>query len=111
MIVLADQMFEILKEIDPNLKMKYNKFYIGVSKDGQGFNFVYFRPRKNCVNLHLKIEESTEIDERIEQAGLDTLEYNKRSRDYRIRLKEGDVENHKNELRELMRLAYENRVS
>ena len=32
---LADQLLEIARECDPSLDMKYNKFYIGLSKDGQ----------------------------------------------------------------------------
>src|SRR5438105_1286538 len=32
---LADELLSIGREIDPSLELKYNKFYIGVSKDGQ----------------------------------------------------------------------------
>jgi len=43
---LADQLLQIAREHDPSLEMKYNKFYIGLSKDGQPYNFILFRPQK-----------------------------------------------------------------
>jgi hypothetical protein len=37
-VQLADELFGIVREIDPSLELKYNKFYIGLSKSGQAFN-------------------------------------------------------------------------
>jgi hypothetical protein len=45
-VQLADQLLGIAREIDPSLDLKYNKFYIGLSKGGQPFNFAQFRPPK-----------------------------------------------------------------
>lgn len=42
----VDQLLTIVQEIDPSLELKYNKFHIGLSKGGQAFNFVIFRPKK-----------------------------------------------------------------
>src|SRR5262249_30314017 len=36
-IQLADELLGIAREIDPSLELKYNKFYIGLSKQGQPF--------------------------------------------------------------------------
>ena len=49
-VQLADQLLGIAREIDPSLDLKYNKFYIGLSKAGQPFNFAQFRPRKNTIS-------------------------------------------------------------
>jgi hypothetical protein len=56
-VALADQLLEIARECDPSLEMKYNKYYIGLSKDAQPYNFVIFRPRKNGINIELKLPQ------------------------------------------------------
>ena len=69
---LTDQMLEILRSFDPTLNLKYNKFYIGVEKDGQPYNFVTFRPKKNTLNFELKLSQTDQLDTKIDAAGLDT---------------------------------------
>ena len=32
---MADDLFAIVKTLDPDLDLKYNKFYIGLAKDGR----------------------------------------------------------------------------
>lgn len=39
---MADEVLGLLKTFDPELALKYNKFYISVSKDNRPFNFVIF---------------------------------------------------------------------
>ena len=75
---LADELLGIAREIDPSLELKYNKFYVGLSKDGQPFNFVLFRPRKSTINVEAKLDETEEMDAKIEQAGIEALDYDAR---------------------------------
>ncbi len=110
-VVLADQMLELLRGFDPTLNLKYNKFYIGLEKDGQPYNFVTFKPKKNQLNFELKLPQTDELDAKIDEAGLDTLEYNKRSGLYRLRLTKDDINSKSDVLRELSQLAYERRAS
>jgi hypothetical protein len=51
---LADQLLEIVHEYDPSLEMRYNRFYIGLSKNGRPYNFVVFRPQKTTIRIDLK---------------------------------------------------------
>lgn len=108
---LADELLAIVKEFDPSLELKYNKFYIGLSRDGQPYNFVTFRPKKNQINLELKLPQRDDLDAKIDSAGLETLEYNKRFNYYPIRLTKGDVKGKAEALKELMQMAYERRSS
>jgi hypothetical protein len=110
-VAMADQALELAQTFDPTLELKYNKFYIGLARNGQPFNFVTFRPKKAHMTLELKLKQSDEIDAKIDGAGLDTLEYNKRWGLYRIRLGKGEVKKHADARRELMGLAYEYRNS
>ena len=67
----ADQMLEILRSFDPTLNLKYNKFYIGVEKDGQPYNFVTFRPQKKALSFNLKLPQTDDLDTKIDEAGGD----------------------------------------
>jgi predicted transport protein len=108
-VSLADQLLAILKELDPSLELKFNKIYIGLSKDGQPYNFVVFRPKKNQLNFDLKLPQSDELDAKIDEAGLDSLEYDKRWGLYRLRLTKDDLRSKADVLMDLARAAYERR--
>ena len=54
-VALADQMLNVLRELDPSLNLKYNKFYIGLEKDGQPFNFVTFSSEEEIPRLPSQI--------------------------------------------------------
>ena len=108
---VADELLTVLKELDPSLEFKYNKFYIGLSKDGRPYNFVTFAPKKNQLNFDLKLPQSDELDAKIEQAGIETLEYNKRWGLYRLRLTRDDMKSKGAVVKELARTAYERRSS
>jgi hypothetical protein len=108
-VAMADQALELAQTFDATLGLKYNKFYIGLARNGQPYNFVTFRPKKFYMIVELKLKQSEEIDAKINSAELDTLEYNKTWGLCRIRVSKGDVEKHADTLRELMALAYEYR--
>lgn len=110
-VALADQLLDLVKQFDPSLELKYNKFYIGISRDGQPYNFVTFTPQKNRLNWELKLPRSDEIDAKIDDAGIDTLEYDTRWNVYRLRLTKSDVKSKADVLKDLARLAYEKRTT
>jgi len=110
-VALADQLLSDIKGLDPNLDLKYNKFYIGLSKDGEPYNFVTFRPKKNFLTFEPKIPKSEEFDKIIEEADLDTLEYSRRWGHYRLRLTTDDVASKAGVLKKLIKAAYDRRAS
>ncbi|MDZ7672884.1 MAG: hypothetical protein U5K53_08665 [Halanaerobiales bacterium] len=58
------------------------------------------------ILLHYQRPE--EIDERIEQAEIDMLDYDRKRDRYRLQLFEEDLENHKELLIDIFEQAYEN---
>jgi hypothetical protein len=106
-VALADQLLAIVREFDPALELKSNKFCIGVTKNNRANNFVTFVPKKNTLNVEPRIRQAEEIDSKIASAGLETLGYDKIWGRYRIVLGKDDVTKHEGTLRELMRLAFE----
>jgi hypothetical protein len=107
MLQTVDQLFAIVKEIDPTLELKYNKFYIGLGRQGVSSLFTLFRPRKAFVRIEPKLPRSTELDEKMDAAGLDVMDHNSRWGRYRINLQPDDIQKHKALLVEITRLAYE----
>jgi len=110
-VKMAEDVLEIAREFDQSLEPKYNKFYIGTSKDGQGFNFVVARPKKKHVNVEIKVPQSADIDKSLDEAGIETLEYAKRWGAYRLSLNKDDIAHNRDLLKKLIGVAYENRTA
>lgn len=100
-MAMMDDAFGILRELDPDLELKYNKFYVGLAKNDQANNFVNFRPQKNALRTDIRLERSDETSAMLEEAGIDVMDYQTRWGQYRIRLAPGDVEAHRDVLRDL----------
>lgn len=104
-VKLADELLEIVNEVAPGHELKYNKFYIGLAKDGQPDNFVIFRPRKTNLNMEIRLEQSVETDKLIEEAGLDFMDYDNKWGRYRIRISKQDIVKNKELLKGLLELS------
>ncbi|OGP67781.1 MAG: hypothetical protein A2W27_06430 [Deltaproteobacteria bacterium RBG_16_44_11] len=105
-VAMADQLLEIVKSHDPKLELKYNKFYIGLAKNGIPHNFVVFRPKKGFIRFEPRLKNMTETQEHLELSGLDVMDYDSRWGRYRIRLQPGEVEKNKQILTEVIAAAY-----
>jgi len=104
-VAMADQLLEIIKRFDPAFELKYNKFYIGLAKNERPNNFAAFRPQKSGLRLEVRLPRSEDIEQKLENAGLDLMDYNARWGQYRIRLAKEDIKKHSDILSELLRSA------
>jgi len=104
-LAMTDEMLGWVRELDPDLELKYNKFYIGLAKDGRPHNFVTFRPQKDWVRLEIKVERSEETEVLLNKAGLDVMPYDQRWGSFRIRVSKADMAKSKELLTDLMRRA------
>lgn len=107
-VKMADKLLEIINEFAEGYSLKYNKFYIGLSKDGQPNNFSVFRPRKTTLSLEIKLPFSEEVQNLIEENELDDMGYLKRWGVFRLRLSRDDINKKKDILRNLLERAYKN---
>jgi hypothetical protein len=105
-VALVDEMLDMVKTFAPDLELKYNKFYIGLAKDGQPNNFVIFRARKNSFHAEIRLPSSPEIDQELERAEIDVMDYDKKWGRYRLRLAKGDIKKHGDLLTKLLRQSY-----
>lgn len=85
MLKNVDDIFADLNELTQGYELKYNKFYIGISKEGLVKNFIEFKPKKNYLYFLVKGEENTEKINKIENAGLE-VSYIPRWKEYQIRI-------------------------
>ena len=108
-VALMDRIFALVKEGDPDCELKYNKFYVGLIKDGRANNYVSFRPQKASVLFEPKIPRSDEVDSLLETAGIETLEYGVRWGNYRIRVTDKDLKANEDVFRRLINDAKESR--
>ena len=105
-LALTDEALELVREVAPGAELKYNKFYIGLARGGQPDNFVIFRPKKENLRLEVRAARSDEWTRRLEESGLDLLDYDVRSRRYRIRLtKKADLGTHRGLLLDILKGA------
>lgn len=85
MLKNVDYIFNDFGDLVKGYELKYNKFYIGLTKDGLVKNFVSFKPKKNYIYITLKGNEDQQIIKKIENAGLE-ISYETRSREYKVRI-------------------------
>ncbi len=104
---IADDLLELIKEFDPEIDYKYNKYYIGIVKQGQPYNFVTLRAKKNNLRIEVRLDKSEEIEKKLDTSELDVMEYDSRNRRYRIRLTSKDIKEKKELIRELLYEAYQ----
>jgi predicted transport protein len=109
-VQLADQLLSMVREIDASLELKYNKFYIGLWRSGQPFNFVIFRPKKKHIRVEIRLPRTEEVDAKVEQSGIEVLDYDETYQSYRLSVVADDLIKHRDLLMELLRAAYQGRM-
>jgi hypothetical protein len=105
-VYMADEVLRLLKTLDEELSLKYNKFYISLSKNNKPFNFVIFRPKKTSLAVEPKLKKAEEIEIMLDAADLDVLEYDTRNQRYRIHFSKDEVQEHERLLKEILSRAY-----
>lgn len=105
-VAIADELLELARIHDGSLELKYNKFYIGLAKEGQTSNFIIFRPKKGFLRFEPRLKSTTETQEFLASAELDVMDYDSRWGRYRIRLYPGDVDKYKEILAKVISQAF-----
>lgn len=108
-VSLVDELMPLVAQLDPELKPNYNKFYIGLMREGVAFNFLLFRPKKKLLKVDTRLPQSEDTTSLIEGAGFDLLDYDSRYTSYRIQLTRADVEQKRDVLSLLFRQAFQAR--
>ncbi|MXY88050.1 MAG: hypothetical protein F4Y92_04245 [Dehalococcoidia bacterium] len=97
---------ELVGDAEEHYEPKYNKHYIGLSRNGKTTNFMAFRPRKKHIIALFKVPEDEETTSNLEEAGLDVIPYDSQWGNYRIRLVPGDQGKYREQLDPLTERAH-----
>lgn len=106
-VALVDDVMELIHSFEPHIKLKFNKFYIGVEKEGMVDNWVLFRPKKDLLRLEIRLPRTQEMDTWLETQGFESMEYDAKWNKYRIIVrKESDIKQRAKSLIDLLQKAY-----
>ena len=106
-LAMVDQLFQLVRETTGNsgIALKYNQGYIGLSRNGQADNFVFFGPRKGQTMLaFFRTPRTEEMTTRLEDAGLSIAKGYQSNRTV-LRLTPEDLTKNVDTLRDLVRVA------
>ena len=105
---LADQVLDLAKKLasETAFELSYNKHYIGFRVDGRPRNFAIMKPQKRGMRFEVRIAKDEEINEIIDVAELDFMDYDKRSGAYKIKLFEEDLTKKEDAIYRLLQIAY-----
>lgn len=107
-LALTDAILDrVIRPVEPRVTLKYNKNYIGLAREGVATNFVSLRPRRQHVIAEFKLAKNEEVNQRLEDAGIDLLAYSNRWGQYRMQLTHTEIEKHQEVLRYLATQARE----
>ncbi len=109
-VAIADECLDLIHVFAPGVELRYNKFYIGLAENGRANNFVAFKPRKHSLNVEIRLLQSDDIQQKLDDAELDQLDYDKKSGRYRFRLGQNELGTHRELLQHLLQLAYDKKA-
>ena len=102
---IVDEALELISEVIPGYQLKYNKFYIGLANNGRADNFVLFRAKRNFTRMEIRLDKSEDLENEIENLGLDLMDYDKRYGKYRIKISSSDLKKHRDFIKGLIRMS------
>lgn len=62
-VAIADLLLDIVNSVaENNYGLRYTNSYIGLERDGQSFNFLWFVPQKKDLLLNVKVQQDSAFD-------------------------------------------------
>ena len=97
---------ELIRKNDPNIGFKYNKYYVGLARNGAPDNYITLRPsKKSALLIDIRLPRNDALTTRIEDADIESLTYNTRSGRYRIKITGRDLTDNAELLAEMIDFA------
>lgn len=111
MMKIIDRLFQDMSGIATGYELKYNKFYVGIAKDGVANNFISFRPKKQFVYFCIRLSEDEEVTKQLEDKGFDAS-FVGRNKQYEIRIDSfAKYEKQQEFIQSLVQTAKEQRIA
>lgn len=104
-VKIVDNALSLITEVLPGYELKYNKFYIGLAQNGRADNFIIFRAKRNFTRMEVRLDQNEELENLMEDKGIDLMDYDKRYGSYRIKITANDLKKHSEFFKDLVRKA------
>lgn len=104
-LLVVDRAIELINTVHGGMSPNYNKHYIGPVSGGVAQNFVTFSPNKSIAWASFKLPQEAELTAWLDETGLSTGAYNSTFGNYRVRIRQSDLDEHRDELVELIARA------
>ena len=103
---IVNKLLEMVAEVEPRVRPRYTKNYIGLEYDGLARNFVSFKTRQVHAIAEFKIPQDEELTSWLNETELSVLKYNRHFKQYRLQIRESDIEERRDDLVKLIRKAH-----
>jgi hypothetical protein len=104
----TDELLKLVKEVQPNAALNYNRGYIGLVINGDPKNFVRFIPRKAYVIVEFKLpDQSDDIKGQLGEAGISLPAYDSQFGFFRVKIDPPTIAKQPAVLRNLVKQAWE----
>jgi hypothetical protein len=104
-LAMTDDLLKLVNEVQAGHDLKFNKFYIGITRNGKPNLWVIFRPKRQWVKVEIRLQKTPEHDAAVEASGFAAMAYDVQWRRYRLILKEGELQKSRDKLKALFQLA------
>jgi len=109
-VKMADDFLTLVHEFDNRYELKYNKHYIGLSKDGIVKNFILIKPKKNYIVVHFRMSRDETLEKRIEEKELDLIDFLATKNRLRLRINPDEFKHNIELIKDLVKISYEQNV-
>lgn len=103
---IVDYIYDIIQIGRPDIEIKYNKPYIGLTEKGIANNFIIFVAKKKHIRMEIRMDRSDELDNLFESSDLDFMGYNASQKRYKVRLSSSDINNNRELFEDIIERSY-----
>lgn len=103
---LTDECLTIIKEIDADYSLSYNKQYIGLAKLNRPNNFIIFRAKKKFVRAEVRVNDMNACKEMLDMTDIEIVSLDKRSGRIKFRIIKANIDNNRDTLKDIFETSY-----
>jgi hypothetical protein len=103
---LVDECLDIIKEINPDYSLSYNKHYIGLQKRGRANNFIIFNAKSNFARAEVRLADMDTYKTILEEKNIEIVSLHKRSGRIKFRVTKEVIDHNRDILKQIFQVAY-----
>jgi len=109
MMKLTDELFSIVRSVDPIVTQNYVKHYVGLMRNNVAKNYCIFYPKKSFVIMCCRVDENVQMVEDLVALGIDAS-YKSKWRELQLRFSTSPTKEQIDRIKSVVELAKNERV-